>query len=117
MLFTVSLESEIGLADQIAGQVRRAIVEGRLTPGDRLPPAREVAAGLEINMHTVLRAYATVRDEGLIDVRRGRGARVRPDADPGLAALQQEIRSVVANARRLGISADQLAALVRQVAV
>lgn len=117
MLFTVSLESEIGLADQIAGQVRRAIVEGRLSPGDRLPPAREVAAGLEINMHTVLRAYASVRDEGLIDVRRGRGARVRSDANPGRAALHQDIRALVASARRLGIGADQLAALVRQVAV
>lgn len=113
MLFRVDLDSGVGLADQLAAQVRRALAERRLSAGDRLPPAREVATGLGINMHTVLRAYASLRDEGLIDLRRGRGARVRPDADPGTAALHLQIRALVRDARRLGIGADQLVALVR----
>lgn len=65
-------------------------------------------------MHTVLRAYAALRQEGLIDLRRGRGARIRADADPGNTALQEEIAALVSHARRLGISADYLATLVRE---
>lgn len=112
--FRVDIASDIGLADQIAGQVRRALGEGRLSAGDRLPPAREVAAGLDINMHTVLRAYGVLRDEGVIDLRRGRGAHVRPDAEPGAVALRHQIHTLVREAQRLGINADQLVALVRE---
>lgn len=119
MLFRVDPHSAIGLADQIAAQVRGAVAEGRLSPGDRLPPAREVAAGLEVNMHTVLRAYAQLREEGLVELRRGRGAHVRADVDPGratqdLARLHQQIGDLVATARRLGLTQEQLLAEIRR---
>jgi GntR family transcriptional regulator len=114
MLFLVDPSSRIGLADQIAAAVRRELAAGRLSPGDRLPPAREVAAGLDVNMHTVLRAYAALRDEGLIELRRGRGAAVRADVDPVTAVLAEQIRTLVADARRLGMSAGQLGTLVQE---
>jgi GntR family transcriptional regulator len=108
MWFSVDPDSPVGLADQIASQVRGAVASGRLQPAEKLPPARELAAGLDVNMHTVLRAYSTLRDEGLIELRRGRGAQVRATLDRDLVNLDQQIRTLVAAADRLGISRPQL---------
>lgn len=85
---------------QIASSIRRAIIEGEYGPGDRLPPARELADGLGVNFHTVRRAFATLVDDGVVDVRRGRGATVLAGAD----AVTLSILAVdyVNHARRLG---------------
>ena len=117
MLFRVDPSSAVGLAEQIAATVRGAVVGGELAPGDQLPPAREVAAGLDVNVHTVLRGYAMLRDEGVIELRRRRGAQVRTDLDPSTLALHQQIRDLAEAAARLGWSVDDLVAAVRRSAV
>jgi len=108
MLIRVDRDSPMGLADQIANQVRGALTSGRLEPGGKLPPARELATGLDVSMHTVLRAYAALRDEGLVELRRGRGAHVRSDVDPRAVGIEEQIKNLVASAERLGMSRDQL---------
>ena len=115
MLFRIDADSNVGLADQIAGQVRGAVASGQLVPGAKLPGARDVAAGLGINMHTVLRAYSQLRDEGLIDLRRGRGAAVRSDAHVGAAVLDQQIRELLDAARRLGFNSEELVGEIRRL--
>jgi len=64
------------LHDQVAADIRRAIAEGEALPGERLPPARDLAAVLGVNTNTVLRALRLLRDEGLLEFRRGRGITV-----------------------------------------
>ena len=113
MLIRVDPDSPIGLAEQIAGQVRGALVSGELAAGEKLPPARELAAGLDVNMHTVLRAYSVLRDEGLIDLRRGRGAQVRANVDLGVTELEQQIDQLLRSAQRLGMTRTQLAARIQ----
>ena len=61
------------LHQQVAGQIRRAIAEGEARAGDRLPPAKDLAAVLGVNANTVLRALRELRDDGLLEFRRGRG--------------------------------------------
>lgn len=115
VLFSVDPDSPVGLADQIAGQVRGALVSGRLEAGDKLPAARELASGLGVNMHTVLRAYSTLRDEGVIELRRGRGAQVRASIDVDAMDLDLQIRALVHSAARLGIGKAQLLRQIGEV--
>ena len=72
LLIRIDPTSAVPLGDQVAASVRRAIADGQVVAGEKLPPAREVAESLGINLHTVLRGYQRLRDEGLVDLRRGR---------------------------------------------
>ena len=113
MLFRVDPSSAVPLFDQLAASVRAEVARGGLRAGERLPAAREVAAALDINIHTVLKAYQELRDEGLIDLRRGRGAVVTDSA--GLPPqLLADVRTLVAEARRLDVGATTLTALIRE---
>jgi len=114
MLIKVDLAARTPLADQIAAQIRAAVATGKLRGGDRLPSARELATGLGVNMHTVLRAYAAVRDEGLIELRRGRGATVSHDASPTTGRMAELARELLAEGRRLGMSVEDVADLLRR---
>ena len=113
MLIRIDADSTTAIYDQVAASVRADLIAGRLTPGDRLPAAREVAEALDINVHTVLRAYQQLRDEGLVDLRRGRGAVIARSAAP-LADLADDVRALVARASALGIAPATLAALVKE---
>jgi GntR family transcriptional regulator len=114
MLLRIDPSSPVSLAEQIAAGTRRAIAEGKVRAGEHLPPARELAGGLGVNLHTVLRAYAVLRDEGLIDLRRGRGAVVAAGARPGNADLTAKINEVARDARRLGLSLQEVTGLLRK---
>ena len=115
MLLRIDPESEAPLFAQIADSVRADAAAGRLRPGERLPAAREVAAALAVNVHTVLHAYQDLRDEGLVELRRGRGAVVTAQAGI-LAELHHDIQRLVARARAAGLSPETLAALVKETA-
>jgi DNA-binding transcriptional regulator YhcF (GntR family) len=116
VLIRVDPARDTPLADQIAAAVRRGIADGAAPPGMRLPAARELAASLQVSMHTVLAGYQQLRDEGLIELRRGRGAIVSDSARPGKAALLELTRELVTAARRLGLDEDELVGLVREAA-
>lgn len=116
MLIRIDADSATAIFDQVAGSVRSNISAGRLVHGDRLPSAREVAAALDINIHTALRAYQQLRDEGLIDLRRGRGAVISDSAGP-LVELAQDISALVVRAAELGVSPTTLASLVKETTI
>ena len=113
MLITIDPTSGVALFDQLAAAVRAEVGRGALRPGDRLPAARDLAASLDINVHTVLRAYQELRDEGLVDLRRGRGAIVTDQAGPP-GELLAAVRALTADARRLGVAPATLIAMIRE---
>ncbi len=112
MLVRIDPGSDTPLFDQVAGSLRADMVAGTIRPGDKLAPARELASALSVNLHTVLRAYQVLRDEGLVDMRRGRGAVATPAAG-GLSQLRDEILELSKKALALGMAPESLAALVR----
>lgn len=102
------------LHEQVAAEIRRAIAEGEAAPGERLPPARYLAEVLGVNHNTVIRALHTLRDEGILEFRRGRGITVLGDA-PERSALMAKAKELVRLARRQGYRHDELVALLEDL--
>lgn len=114
MLITVDPASPRPLFEQIAGAVRLAVVRGELSPGERLPAARDLAEALDLNVNTVLHAYRELRDEGLLALHRGRGATVSARAAHDYARLRDQVDQVRAEARRLGVQPATLATMLTE---
>jgi DNA-binding transcriptional regulator YhcF (GntR family) len=112
----VDHSSPVPLHEQVAAAIRRAIAEGEAGPGERLPPARDLAAVLGVNANTVFRALRTLREESLVEFRRGRGVSVTgiaPQRSPAVA----KARELVEVARRYGFRPEELTQIIEQVSV
>ncbi len=99
----------VALHDQVAAAIRRAIAEGEAQPGERLPPAKDLAAVLGVNTNTVLRALRVLRDEGLLEFRRGRGVSVSGAASASESAVRERLRELVDFARFHGYRKEDIA--------
>lgn len=113
MLLRLDPSSGLPLYVQIAAAVRRAVAEGDVAVGDRLPAARDLARSLDVNMHTVLRAYSDLREEGVIELRRGRGAIVREGSKP-IAGINHLVSELAAEAGRQGVTAQEIIEMVKK---
>ncbi|MBG6238290.1 GntR family transcriptional regulator [Mycetocola sp. CAN_C7] len=113
MLLRIDPGSAVPLFDQLAGSIRGAVLSGGVKAGERLPTARDLAGSLDINVHTVFRAYQLLRDEGLVELRRGRGA-IITDSAQRYSQLSAAIDTVVTEARNLGIGPETVNSLLRE---
>jgi DNA-binding transcriptional regulator YhcF (GntR family) len=102
------------LQQQIARCARQGVASGELTVGEQLPPAAELAAALSVDRNTVLAAYRQLRDEGLLEFRRGRGARVASRV-PEPAPVAEAAQALVAVAREHGLGRSDLIRLIEQL--
>jgi GntR family transcriptional regulator len=101
------------LYEQVAAEIRRAIADGEAKPGERLPPAKDLAAILGVNTNTVLRSLRLLRDEGLLECRRGRGISVAGTPERG--AVIQLAKELVDFARRRGYRLDELVEIIEEI--
>lgn len=101
------------LFEQVAAEIRRAIADGEAKPGERLPPARDLAAVLGVNTNTVLRSLRLLRDEGMLEFRRGRGVTVA--GTPQRGAVIARARELVSFARQQGYRRDELIQLIEDL--
>jgi GntR family transcriptional regulator len=106
--------SPVSLHEQVAAAIRRAIADGEVRTGERLPPARDLAAVLGVNANTVFRGLRTLRDEGLVEFRRGRGVTVS-GIGPERSAVMAKARELVVLARHCGYQPAELAEIIAQV--
>jgi len=107
-------QDSLPLYEQVSAELRRAIADGEIGSGERLPPARDLAAVLNVNSNTVLRALRLLRDEGLVEFRRGRGVTVVGPARR--SAVLARARELVQFARHHGYGRDELIKMIEDIA-
>ncbi len=112
-LTRVDRDDALLLHEQVAAEIRRAIAEGEAEPGEKIPQAKDLAAVLGVNTNTVLRALRTLRDEGLLEMGRGRAITVA--GGPEKTVLVDKARDLVTYARSQGYRRDELVALIEQL--
>jgi GntR family transcriptional regulator len=113
MLRKIDKRDPTDLYEQVAAEIRRAITDGEAKPGERLPPAKDLAAVLDVNSNTVLRSLRLLRDEGLLEFRRGRGISVTGTPERG--AVVQRATELVHFARQQGYRLDELVEIIENV--
>ena len=108
---TIQLDSSVPIADQIVEGIRRRIAGGELAPDGELPPVRQLAADLGVNLNTVARAYRALESDGLVTTVRGRGTRVvsalearSERASQRNRRIRDRFRGVIADAKLAGLS-------------
>jgi GntR family transcriptional regulator len=109
----VDRQDPLPLYEQVCAEIRRAIADGEIWAGERLPPARDLAAVLQVNSNTVFRALRVLRDEGLVEFRRGRGVTVIGPARR--SAVLARTRELVQFARRHGYGREELIKMIEDI--
>lgn len=105
---------------QVAERLAEEIADGGLAEGERVPSTNELAAYYRINPATAAKGISVLADEGLVEKRRGIGMFVVAGAQARLLAERRKrfaeryVEPLVAEASRLGIDIDELAALIRE---
>jgi GntR family transcriptional regulator len=114
------LDEGAPLFAQIAGRLAEEIADGGLAEGERVPSSNEMAAYYRINPATAAKGLSMLADEGLLEKRRGIGMFVAAGARQRLLEQRRQrfaerhLQPMIAEASRLGIDADELAALIRK---
>ena len=109
----VNRDEAVALYVQVASEIRRAIAEGEILQGERLPPIVDLAKVLGVNKNTVIRAVHQLRDDGLLDFTRGRGIRVV--GTPQRSALLARIGELLEYAHKEGYRVDDVVSMMRSI--
>ena len=99
MIIEINFNSDEAIYMQLTNQIIMGIATSRLKDGDALPSVRQLADTIGINMHTVNKAYALLRQEGFVSIDRRRGAVICVDADKVKALEEMKEKLTVALAR------------------
>jgi len=108
----VERDSDVPISTQIYWQLAYQIDSGRLLPGSRLPPVRELGAALRVNPNTIRAVYRRLADAGYVNSRHGAGTHVadRPPQRRGAENLAGIVSEMLRRAAQAGFTADELAA-------
>lgn len=110
--FTVTLRPGLSVHEQVVFAVKKAIVSGRMRPGDEFPSVRVLSRELRINPNTAHKVVGTLTSDGLLDVRPGIGTFVaeRPAADARdrRALLREDVEKLVVDARHLNLDVQDV---------
>lgn len=117
MILKIDFESEEALYIQLCNQIIMGIATEALREGDSLPSVRQLADEIGINMHTVNKAYAVLRQEGFLRLDRRRGAVIALDMDKlrALSEMKQDLALIVARGICKNVNRGEIHALVDQI--
>jgi DNA-binding transcriptional regulator YhcF (GntR family) len=117
MLYRINFESNEAIDIQLCNQIVYSIASGELREGESLPSVRQLADIIGINMHTVNKAYAILREQGYITLDKHRGAVVSVDMNKliGIKELSDNLRVIIARALCRNIEPDEIHMLVDDI--
>jgi GntR family transcriptional regulator len=110
-LSIVDRSGSTDLHEQVAAEIRRAIADGEAKPGERIPQAKDLAAVLGVHTNTVLRALRMLRDEGLLEVGRGRAITIAGTPERGVVVAK--MKELIDLGRRNGYRRDELVEMLQ----
>ncbi|MCL2618936.1 MAG: GntR family transcriptional regulator [Defluviitaleaceae bacterium] len=101
---------------QIADDIRRNIVSGELSEGDKLPSVRECSVKYSVTAITIQRAVAQLEEYDIVQTRKGVGSFVAKDVRQSLKRdmISKCVRDFVAQLREMGLSPEEIVELVRE---
>jgi GntR family transcriptional regulator len=110
--FRLAFQPGVSLCDQVVYAVKRAVVAGKMRPGDPFPSVRTLSKELKINPNTAHKAVTQLVREGLLEVQVGQGTVVAalptPCATERSRLLREEMEQLVVEAKKLGMELDDL---------
>lgn len=119
MLLRIDMTSDTPIYQQIRNEIVFAVAKGNLKPGDALPTVRQLAQDIGVNPMTVNKAYALLKDEGVILIDRRHGAQISNGGKSGLVFnldFDRRLELLLSEARMKGASKQEvtthLAALI-----
>ena len=117
MIIKIDFESEEAIYIQLRNQIIMGIATDRIREGDSLPSVRQLAENIGINMHTVNKAYAVLKQEGYIKLDRRRGAVIALDIDKlrSIEHLSEELSVLLARSVCKNVSREEVHALVDEI--
>lgn len=117
MLVKVDFNSDEAIYMQVRNQIIMGIATSQIREGDSLPSVRQMADIIGINMHTVNKAYAVLREEGIIQLDRRRGAIVAIDMNrlQALGDIKAQLRGVIAKGICKNITKEDIYGLVDEI--
>jgi GntR family transcriptional regulator len=117
MFIQIDFSNGLAIYDQVVRQVKFAIAQGALKPGNRIVSVRELAKELAINPNTVARAYQQLQADGVLEMVRGLGLEVSATAVKQCRVerqklVQTRLRQALVEAQQSGLTGDELRQLV-----
>ena len=117
MEIVVSNKASQPLYEQIASQIKAAIISGELQAGEAIPSVRSLAKSLHISILTVQKAYATLQEEGFIETTVGKGCYVSAQnqdfyLEEQQKRIEEQFAEAIEIARTSGISLNKLTELL-----
>ncbi len=117
MIIEIDFNSDEALYLQLRNQIILGIATSRIREGDELPSVRQLAGDIGINMHTVNKAYAVLKQEGFVKVDRRKGAIISIDVDrmKTIRELRKELQMIIAKVSCKNISREEVHALIDEI--
>ena len=119
MFFSIDVSNGVPIYEQLVRQVKFAVADGVLVPGQMVPSVRQLSNELAINPNTIARAYLQLQEEKVLESLRGRGLAVRGDALARCSKARQSLlairfQDVVREALQAGLQRAEVMQMVEQ---
>jgi len=114
VFLTIDTTDSRPIYQQVADGVKELIARGKLAEGTSLPPVRQLAADLGVNLNTIATAYRELQKDGLIEIKHGSGSVVasRKNTERSQEELLRPLRTALTELVLAGLSSSKILSMV-----